>query len=60
MSNLACVLIYSMTNVFLKMVLKTAVFYKFCKTCMSLPESTVKEVTVLRVTTFLNEVLRQI
>ena len=47
---------------FLKMVLKTAVFWKFCKICrkLSWTEFTVKEVTVYRVATFLNEALRQI
>ena len=43
------------------MVLKTAVFRKFCKTCrnISVTEVTVKEVTVFRVANFLNEVLHQ-
>ena len=44
-------------NVFLKLVLKTALvskFWKFCKTCRntSMTEFTVKEVTVFRVATF--------
>ena len=44
------------------LVLKTAVCWKFCKTCRnkSMTELTVKEVTVYRVVTFLNEELRQI
>ena len=43
------------------MVLKTAVFRKFYKTCrnISVTEVTVKEVTVFRVANFLNEVLHQ-
>ena len=49
-------------NAFLKMVLKTAVFWKFCKTCKNttMAEFTVKEVTVFPVTTFLNEGFCQI
>lgn len=43
------------------LVLKTAVFRKFCKTCrnISMTEVTAKEVTMFRVANFLNEVLHQ-
>ena len=46
----------------MKIVLKKAVCWKFCKTCgnISMTEFTVKEATVFRVATFLNKALRKI
>ena len=60
LSNLTCVLTH-WQNVFLKMVLKIVVFWKFCKTCrnISMTKFTVKEDTVFRAVTFLNEALHQ-
>ena len=47
----------SWQNLFLKMVLKTVLFWKFCKTCrnISMMEFIAKEVTVFRIVIFLNE-----
>ena len=47
---------------FLKMVFKTTLFSKLCKTCriISMIEFMVKEATVFGVVTFLNEALHQI
>ena len=52
LSNLTCILIYSLTKFVL-------VYLKICRN-ISKRVFTVKDVTVFRFTTFLNEVLRQI